>query len=363
MRVTYYTDSTAIGGAELSFARLVAELDGNDVEVVGIDESVVELVAAGRPGCGRTVIRRVRSKWDLPQIAAHTRTLRELEPELLHVNLRNAWSCQYAILAGLLSRSTACVGTLHSILPPDNRRQGLFNRVTLSRLDSLIAVSGTAARAIEFHVGLDPGLIRVIENGVPPPTSERSAPSSPASSRSPSAGWRRRSASTCSSTRSRRPRGSGSSSSATDPIVRCSSAGSPTSASSSGSCSPAGRRTPAPGFAAATCSCSRPSARRRRSSSPRRCSPADRWSSARSRRRSSSSVSRTASSSPPGTPRRWLRCWRALASDSERRDGTRPPGAGASEGSVRARRDGERLRGRLQRGHRARPLGRDPRIG
>ena len=179
VRVTYYTDSTSVGGAELSLARLVAEVEGVEVDVLGTDAAVTEMVAAGQPGCRRTVTQAVRSKWDLPRIAAHIHVLRGLEPDLLHVNLRTAWSCQYAIAAALLSPGISCVGTLHSILPPGNRRQARLNRLTLSRLDLLVAVSGTAARAIESYVGLDPSRIRVIENGVPKPSAAVSRPQLP----------------------------------------------------------------------------------------------------------------------------------------------------------------------------------------
>ena len=51
MHVVACTDSRGVGGAEISLANLVAEVDpGVRVDVLGVDDTVVARVAAGRPG-------------------------------------------------------------------------------------------------------------------------------------------------------------------------------------------------------------------------------------------------------------------------------------------------------------------------
>jgi glycosyltransferase involved in cell wall biosynthesis len=137
-----------------------------EVTVIGPDRAVVEQVAESRPGSAIQVIRRAKNKWDWPGIAAHIKAIRDLRPDILHASLPHPWSCQYAILAGLLTRGVRTVAVQHAILPPRVRSQAWTNHQTLSRLDAHIALSPTQAGLIEGMARLRPGSMRVIPNGV-----------------------------------------------------------------------------------------------------------------------------------------------------------------------------------------------------
>ena len=174
MRVAVYTDSVVLGGSEVELVRLVEGLPERfDLTVLGTDAEFVAGLAAVRPACSSIVLPKPRSKWDLGPVLAHLLRIRRAGFEVLHANLRTAWSCQYAIAAGQLSPRTAVSGTLHSILPPRNRRQAWLNGRALSRLDALVAISETAARALSADAGVDLKRIRVIENGVPERPAQR----------------------------------------------------------------------------------------------------------------------------------------------------------------------------------------------
>ncbi|WP_199320639.1 hypothetical protein [Leptolyngbya sp. FACHB-261] len=57
LRVVTYTDSTGIGGAEISLGHLIAHASDNiDLTVVGVSQQVVDIIAAGRPQVVRIVL-------------------------------------------------------------------------------------------------------------------------------------------------------------------------------------------------------------------------------------------------------------------------------------------------------------------
>ena len=68
-------------------------------------KTMVRWVAASRPGAKTRVLSPVRSKFDVRAIAEHVRAVRELRPDILHVNLDNPWTSQYGMLAGAVTRT------------------------------------------------------------------------------------------------------------------------------------------------------------------------------------------------------------------------------------------------------------------
>ena len=80
LRVVIYTDSTGIGGAEISLAHLIATASSQiDLTVVGVSESVVSTITKGRPDSNQIV---------LPEnLFSHFNTFRTLQPDIIHVNL------------------------------------------------------------------------------------------------------------------------------------------------------------------------------------------------------------------------------------------------------------------------------------
>jgi glycosyltransferase involved in cell wall biosynthesis len=167
IRVTAYTDAKAFGGAEQILGTLLRAMGSRiDATMLGVDEEVVQRIAAMRPGMETRVVRPVRSKWDAAGIAGHLRAVRALRPQVLHTSLWHPWSCQYAILAGLLTPGVHTIAWQHAIVPPRSRVHARMNHLTLSRVDAHVGVARRQAETIEAMVGLPPGSMRVINNGV-----------------------------------------------------------------------------------------------------------------------------------------------------------------------------------------------------
>ncbi len=181
LRLTCYFDASARGGSSASLAVLLGALDPTfDVTVMGTSDEMVRWVAAARPGSERRVLSPVRSKFDVRAIREHVRAIRELRPDILHVNLDNPWTSQYGLLAGLITR-TPMVSVLHLPTPPWRRRQQWLVRPIARRVKAYVCVSHHSARFAESMLGMPPGSARVIHNGMPVPRQLASpGPASPA---------------------------------------------------------------------------------------------------------------------------------------------------------------------------------------
>ena len=167
MRLTIYMDAVAVGGAEITVGHLLAALDpAIEVSVLGVDGAVTRAVASRRPGTEFALVPKARNKVDLRAIAAHGRAVRALRPDILHVNLHTPWQGQYGILAGLLN-GCRVVAVENSAFGSASRPQRLLRRVLCSRLAAHVAVGERAARRIEQLIGLAPGSVEAIDNGVP----------------------------------------------------------------------------------------------------------------------------------------------------------------------------------------------------
>jgi glycosyltransferase involved in cell wall biosynthesis len=167
MRLTVYSEATSVGGAELVLGDLIAELDsGIEVSVLAVDQGVAQATASRRPGTPATLLRAPGSKADVRAMAAHVRALRRQRPEILQVNLQTPWVGQHGILAGLLGRCPT-VAVEHLPFPSRSRLQRSTRRALCSRLAAHVAVGERAARRTEEVIGLRPGSVETIYNGVP----------------------------------------------------------------------------------------------------------------------------------------------------------------------------------------------------
>ena len=163
-----YLDAPVYGGSAGALATLLWSLDPDiDVTLVGTSPDVVERVGAARPGIDIEVIPRVRNKADVRAIARHVRVLRRLRPDVLHANLDHQWDGQYAMLAGLVSR-TPILAAVHAVWPHPDRLQRTLMRTLATRVDVYVAVSAFVARSTELLLGLPAGAVRVVYNGVAP---------------------------------------------------------------------------------------------------------------------------------------------------------------------------------------------------
>jgi glycosyltransferase involved in cell wall biosynthesis len=93
--------------------------------------------------------------------------MRNLRPDVCHVNLRTPYACQHGLLAAILTPRAHVVAVEHLPLRAGSRLLRWLKRRTSRRLAAHIAVSDSAARAVEEDAGLKTGSIAVIRNGVP----------------------------------------------------------------------------------------------------------------------------------------------------------------------------------------------------
>ena len=273
-----------VGGAEICLGNLVAELPQSRyaITVLATDEAVGASVAARRPDVSLETVPPVRDKKDLPPIVAHLRALRRLRPQLVHLNLRTPYSCQYGLLAALTTPGVRTVAVEHLPLASQDGVSRWIKRRTSTRLAAHVAVGVRAARLIEAEVGLPPGSIRTIPNGVP----LVDLPAAPRLAAGPVIGslgrFDEQKATTSSSARCRTFRASRPSSSATAATGAQSSNSRRGRASPTGCAWSAGRTSRAPTSQGSTSSSCRRATRGCRSSCSRRCSPACRSSRATS---------------------------------------------------------------------------------
>jgi glycosyltransferase involved in cell wall biosynthesis len=168
LRLLAYTDAPTIGGAEHSLRNLLAALDpAHEISIVGIDEDIVEAIAAVRPEARRVVLPAVRDKRHVGAIAAHVRAVRALRPHVLHANLGTTFSGQYGIFAGLLQPRTRVVIVEHSPIAPTSPLQRRIKRALSKRAAGHVSVGQTAARMTEAAIGLPTGSVQTIYNAVP----------------------------------------------------------------------------------------------------------------------------------------------------------------------------------------------------
>jgi len=168
VRLVVYTDNIDRGGADLSMSHVIARLDpAVDVTVLGVSPTIVEMVASGRRAAATRVVPRPRSGHDWRSLVEHVRALRQIAPDIVHTNLSSPWSCQYCIAAAALLRRPRIVAVYQLPVPPASKRQWRLKRLTARGVDRHVGVGERTSREVETLVGLRPGSVRTIHNGVP----------------------------------------------------------------------------------------------------------------------------------------------------------------------------------------------------
>ncbi|HST39194.1 MAG TPA: glycosyltransferase family 4 protein [Conexibacter sp.] len=168
-RLLAYTESSAVGGAELVLGFLLGELAPEiEVGLLALDRDVGEEIAAWRPGTTVATVPAPRGPRDRAALAAHRRAIRDFAPDLVHANQTHPWGCAYAEVAALLSPGVRVLAVEHLPKPSAVPRVQLHaRRLIARRLDGHVAVGERAARLVEEYVGLPAGSVGTVENGVP----------------------------------------------------------------------------------------------------------------------------------------------------------------------------------------------------
>jgi glycosyltransferase involved in cell wall biosynthesis len=168
LRLIAYSDNVDLGGADLSMAHLLANLDpAVEVTVLGVAESIVERVAAQRPGTATRVVSKPTNGHDLASLRAHLAAIRQIDPDVLHANLASPWSCQYAIAAAGLLRRPRIVAVYQLPVPAISERQRRMKRLTARAVHRHVGVGEQTSREVEALVPLPTGSVATIHNGVP----------------------------------------------------------------------------------------------------------------------------------------------------------------------------------------------------
>jgi glycosyltransferase involved in cell wall biosynthesis len=168
LRLLVYTDSGAIGGAELALGYLLGALSEEiEVGVLATDREVAAAIAGHRAGARELVVDSPQGSCDLAALREHRRAIRAFAPDVLHCNQAWPWACGYGEVAGLLTPGVRVVAVDH--LPvsgdlPRLRRAG--RRLLGRRMHAHVAVGDRAARLIEALVGLPVGAVGSVPNGV-----------------------------------------------------------------------------------------------------------------------------------------------------------------------------------------------------
>jgi glycosyltransferase involved in cell wall biosynthesis len=168
LHVVAYCDVRRPAGAERSLATLIAALDDRvEITVMGIDEETVAMLAAGRPGARRVIVRPLTSFRDLAGWAEHLSVLRRLRPDVFQANLPGPWLAQYPLIAAALTPGVKPVAFVHLVLRARRRRRQWLSRFVLSRMAATVTVGERSARELEQIARLPGGSVRAIHNGVP----------------------------------------------------------------------------------------------------------------------------------------------------------------------------------------------------
>lgn len=179
-RLVVFADSTGIGGAELALGTLVGGLGEHvDVTVMGVDADIVHRIASARPGTATVLVPRVQNRHDIISMWRQRNAIGVLNPDIFYASLPSPGACQYALLGAWTLRRPKLVASERMVVPPRWRGTAVLKRITAARLSAHLAVSESAARAVERDYQLPSGSVRAIHNGVyDVPLSPQSRPSS-----------------------------------------------------------------------------------------------------------------------------------------------------------------------------------------
>jgi glycosyltransferase involved in cell wall biosynthesis len=164
MRVIAYTDSAGIGGAEISLRHLVANAAKDiDITVVGTCQVVVDAISAQRPQAKRVVLPAK----GIQSMTAHLTVLRQLRPDVVHINTCTPWECATGLFAALTLPNARVVRVDQLPLRTTDAIKLWRTRALSLRVDAHVAVGEASARRMEDCYALGRGTVISIPNCVP----------------------------------------------------------------------------------------------------------------------------------------------------------------------------------------------------
>ena len=128
---------------------------------------MVAEIAAARPGSATVVLPPVRNKADLQAIAAHVGRSSACGRTSSTSISRTPFACQYGLAAALATPRAKVIAVEHAPMPTEDPLQRGLRRLMVRRLAAHVSVGDESARMVERMLGLAPGSVRTIYNGVP----------------------------------------------------------------------------------------------------------------------------------------------------------------------------------------------------
>jgi glycosyltransferase involved in cell wall biosynthesis len=175
VRLTFLVDSPTWGGAETYVASLLRRLPDRFSCTLVATEPVPAPLAATAEARGRLVaVAPVGGRW--PRAPDLFRAVATSRPDLVHVNLVDPGANR--VLLGVAGAVRApAVATAHMIGGIGSGLGRIGLAVVYGRLAAVVAVSAEIRGLLTDRLGLPPGLVRVVRNGVEPlqPAPERRA--------------------------------------------------------------------------------------------------------------------------------------------------------------------------------------------
>lgn len=163
-----YTDAWEQGGAEMTFASLLAALPPQiSVTVMGNDPVVIPWIASHRPDARTVLVPAIRDRRDIRSMLRHARMFRRLRPDLIQFNLGMMSCCQWPIFVATARRRCPVIAVENSPVASWSSTSSQLKRWTSPRLAAHLAVGDRTARTIEEVAGLRAGSIRTLYHGVP----------------------------------------------------------------------------------------------------------------------------------------------------------------------------------------------------
>lgn len=164
LRVITYTDSTNIGGAEISLGHLVATVSEQiEIIVVGVCPQVVEAIAHRRPAATQIVLPASEVKATI----AHLTTFHRLQPNIVHVNCCTPWANGIALTAALTLPKARIVRVDQLPLRTTDAVELWQTRFLSLRVDAAVAVGEASARKMEDFYALGRNSVLSVPNCVP----------------------------------------------------------------------------------------------------------------------------------------------------------------------------------------------------
>lgn len=161
LKVAVYTDSSGIGGAEISLGHLVAAVSTEiELTVVGVNPAVVKAIGQHRPQATQIVLAA-------QNLLAHWFTFKRLQPDILHFNLCTPWAGAIGLTAALPLLHTRIIRVDQLSLRTTAAIALWRTRFLSLRVDAHVAVGEASARRMEDFYALGRHSVYSIPNGVP----------------------------------------------------------------------------------------------------------------------------------------------------------------------------------------------------